>query len=97
MKAWRRGALVGCGIAAVIAITTQETARKAPEWLQAGPYRLQVVRTPEERSRGLQGAARLPLQTGMIFIQPKGEPAIFWMSDGPIFVIYYYISSLKPD
>lgn len=80
MKLRGTGALAGAGIVvALVAFDHWRGPEREPEWLQAGPYRFQVARTARERQKGLQGVARLPQGGGMLFVQPKGEPATFWM------------------
>lgn len=47
--------------------------------VRAGTYTLQVAEGLRERMRGLQGVPEIPPHTGMVFVQPAGEKAIFWM------------------
>lgn len=45
------------------------------------PLRVEVARSPDERSRGLSGRERLPQGRGMIFIFESPTTTGFWMHD----------------
>lgn len=40
---------------------------------------LEVVRTPQEKARGLKGRANLESNAGMIFVYDRDAPVSFWM------------------
>jgi len=61
----------------------------------AGPILdVQVMRTPSELRRGLQGHPPLSSNEGMLFVMPAIEDARFWMKDVtyPIDIIF-----IRPD
>lgn len=45
------------------------------------PLRVEVARTPQERSQGLSGRDRLPPARGMIFVFDSPTTSGFWMHD----------------
>lgn len=53
-------------------------------------YQVQVVDTPEDREKGLQGVTTLPDDEGMLFVFDEPQPVSFWMKDTdiPLDIIY---------
>lgn len=47
-------------------------------------FQVEMARTPEERQRGLMYRDHLPEKQGMLFIQPDGAAAAFWMKNTSI-------------
>lgn len=45
------------------------------------PLRVEVARTPDERTRGLSGRDHLPPGTGMVFMYDSPTTTGFWMHD----------------
>lgn len=70
-------ALMVCGWSLVTHSTALETE------ISVGDARFQVelARTRTERQRGLMFRSHLPEGHGMLFIQPDGTPAAFWMKN----------------
>lgn len=58
--------------------------------VQVGAFHLQVAATPSERSWGLQGVKTLPSHSGMVFLTPKPERAVYWMKGCfiPLDIVY---------
>ncbi len=44
-------------------------------------FQVEVAQTPEARSRGLMGRARVPPRGGMLFAYPEEEFRAFWMKN----------------
>jgi hypothetical protein len=84
----------GIPIAFLMAMTLVVEAADAPTlWrVTVGPatFRVEMARTPQERARGLMFRRELPMDRGMLFVQPTG-PAVFWMKNTyiPLDLLYF--------
>jgi uncharacterized membrane protein (UPF0127 family) len=52
-----------------------------PLQLTTGCMQLEFARNDQQRSLGLGNRTILPLDKGMVFVLPKGDPGCFWMKD----------------
>jgi len=58
-----------------------QTLPKIPIYLDDKEIWVEIVRTPEERARGLMGRKHLAEDEGMLFIFEKEDYHSFWMKD----------------
>ena len=58
-----------------------QTLPKIPIYLNDKEIWVEIVRTPEERARGLMGRKHLAEDEGMLFIFEKEDYHSFWMKD----------------
>ena len=58
-----------------------QTLPKIPIYLNDKEIWVEIVRTPEERARGLMGRTHLAEDEGMLFIFEKEDYHSFWMKD----------------
>jgi len=58
-----------------------QTLPKIPIYLDEKEIWVEIVRTPEERARGLMGRKHLAEDEGMLFIFEKEDYHSFWMKD----------------
>ncbi|MDR3283708.1 MAG: DUF192 domain-containing protein [Treponema sp.] len=55
--------------------------------------RVEIARTPEERSRGFMERKHIPAGTGMLFVFDQDQPLSFWMKNTPAALSIAYIDS----
>ena len=65
----------------VIPGARSETLLKIPLYIGQKEIRVEVAKTPEERSRGLMGRKHLGKDEGMLFIFETEDTHEFWMKD----------------
>ena len=64
-----------------ISIAHSQSILKIPLYIQHEEIRVEVAKTPEERSHGLMGRKYLGKDEGMLFIFEKEDYHGFWMKD----------------
>ncbi|MFO1431165.1 MAG: DUF192 domain-containing protein [Candidatus Competibacteraceae bacterium] len=54
-------------------------------------FHVEIAQTLQERQQGLMFRTQLPLDHGMLFIQPQAAPAAFWMKNTyiPLDLLYF--------
>lgn len=54
-------------------------------------FHVEIVQTLQERQQGLMFRTQLPVDHGMLFIQPQAAPAAFWMKNTyfPLDLLYF--------
>jgi len=50
-------------------------------WVDHNRFHVEIAETLEERQQGLMFRERMPLDHGMLFIQPQAAPTAFWMKN----------------
>lgn len=56
-------------------------------------FRVEVARTPEARTRGLQGRRTLAADAGMLFAFAAPQPVAMWMKDTPLALDMIFITA----
>lgn len=85
MKDYRSFAIVSVVAFIVLAVSFVLTTKNVHAPVVAvdveAPLTFEIVRTPEEWSRGLSGRTSVPQGYGMLFVFPKADTYSFWMKD----------------
>jgi uncharacterized membrane protein (UPF0127 family) len=64
-----------------IPVVHSQSLQRIPLYLHEKEIRVEVAKTPEERSRGLMGRKHLGKDEGMLFIFETEDTHEFWMKD----------------
>ena len=64
-----------------VAVAYSQSLLKIPVYIQSKEIRVEVVRTPEEISRGLMGRKHLGKDEGMLFLFDAEDYHVFWMKN----------------
>ncbi len=64
-----------------IPVVHSQSLQRIPLYLHEKEIRVEVAKTPEERSRGLMGRKQLGKDEGMLFIFETEDTHEFWMKD----------------
>lgn len=56
------------------------------------PFKVELAKTPQERSKGLMNRETLEADEGMLFLFPEPSAAIMWMKDTPLSLDMIFIN-----